>query len=387
VKRAIGAVIAIPAVLTMAFAGSAHAATLTGYLKACTLTNPEYVIADQNTQLTYSPGSYQFSASVAGSRPWKSAYLVTGYSRGNNSAQLCGRAGNNSYKLPVHASDNPEIISSLSYSGTFKGRPGWDIWLVRSGKQYAETSATDMEHDANTVEVMVQPGSRENNGKVQVNQPGWHRAYVSEDVLSNVNLGGIVNGVLARMGLRPSGYYWEAIDGGWEGTSGTFYLNSYSLSVTTSASAMRSATATGSFTASSGTISVTRAVRKSATVTRTVTLPVKVSALPTVHAEAQAEANASAATAAMVQAGKLAGAAARSAALDALSAKLGARKVPNVRGMRLVNAISALHRAGFAKVQHPKMIKGRALYVTGQSPAAGTRHTPGQVMTLRAARR
>lgn len=250
---------------------SASTIRLSGADKQCTQTDPEYIIADQGQTISVPQYSYRFTAK-ADSPAYTSAYLVTGYSRGNNSDWLCGVAGKQSFELPFPVKAGT-VSGGMTYraSGSFT-RPGWDIWLEPAGDEYTDTTASKMESNPRTVEVLVQPGS------ARLYQPhggGHYRAYIGEN-LKSVNLENVIIMVMAHFGLNRRDYYWEAIDAGEEtARTGSFTMESYRLAVTVRATATEHATWTATHTSrKDGKVAHSTAIGHAAA-TRTVTVDVK----------------------------------------------------------------------------------------------------------------
>lgn len=247
IKKAVVALFAAAVPLTGIAIGGSHAEAssrpaVLGYGQhGCTYTSPEYNLANQNTRVQYYPGGYGFSSWHEGSG-WESAYLVTGFSRGNNSNRLCGSYGHYSYNLPSPVS-GPVVTGRMSYSVKGNGaRPGWDIWLVPNSRTSADQTATAMEHDRNVLEIMIQPG-----GGVTVNNPSrnaFHRVYIGAGSLGrSFSLSHYAGVALKAAHLNYRNYSWQAIDGGWESPSGSFRLSGYGLWVYAYTSIRATATA------------------------------------------------------------------------------------------------------------------------------------------------
>lgn len=326
-----------------AAAGVAHASTtLSAGEKGYTLTNPEYVIADQNATVSYTPGSTQFTATVNHRGWWESTYLISGYSRGNNVANLAGNYGKyDAFRIPAPLTGT-HVTSGMSYSGAVT-RPGWDLWLVPTNRTSDDTSATTMEQDSSAVEILLQPGS---GGRIA--NPGkpyhQHRAFVGGGALRNESLTGVANYWLRKMRLNPAAYSWQAIDGGFEGYDhGTFRLNSYTLNVTTSATYKT----TQGYNASAHSGSTWVWAYRTDTTSSTYTQSLKGQSYATAHATALAEAKDNAVYRAQV--------AARAKAQAAADAELKYDLqtwawVPYVKGMYATSAVSLLHSRGFENV-------------------------------------
>jgi hypothetical protein len=238
-KLAVSALAATVGVGAGTVSGAAHAdivnaATLAHGQKGYTLTSPEYVIADENATVVYSPGSTRFIAWVNHRRWWESAYLVTGYSRGNNTANLAGNYGRyDAFRIPAPLTGT-NVTAGMTYSGDVT-RPGWDLWLAPTRRDGTDTSAAAMERDSRAVEILLQPG----RGGFIAN-PGrpyrQHRAFVGGGALRAENLTRVARYWLRKMRLSPAAYSWQAIPAGFEGYDhGTFRLDSYTLNITTSA--------------------------------------------------------------------------------------------------------------------------------------------------------
>ncbi|MBO0803855.1 MAG: PASTA domain-containing protein [Nocardiopsaceae bacterium] len=363
-KSVAACALAAASATTVLSTGVARADTvtrMTGSEKACTETNPEYIIADQNETITGIHGT-RFTSVAHGPR-YDSAYLVTGYSRGNNSDSLCGHWGDDSFELPLKASSGARISGHMSYSRSRNSvRPGWDIWLVPAGAEYKDTSAGTMERNSRTVEVMVEPGRPGHVYNIGT-QPGWHRAYIGAR-LGNADLAARVDEALARFRLRRSQYYWEAIDGGSEAPGGTFRMRSYSLDITERATATESATKSATYTATSGGVSATATAKGHARLTRTAVVPVK-PGHPAPLAAARAKARKAAGSLALSYARHNA----KVLAERDLLRKLGEARVPDVRGLRATVAVSRLRSAGLDP--SVTLVRGKVLLVTGTSPAIG----------------
>lgn len=326
-----------------ALSGVAHAGTLSGGEKGYTLTNPEYVIADQNASVSYSPGSARFTSTVSHRGWWESTYLVTGYSRGNNIANLAGGYGrHDAFRIPAPVSGTA-VTSGMTYSGNVT-RPGWDLWLVPTSRTGVDTSASTMERDSGAVEILLQPGGGGliSNPRAPYRQ---HRAYAGGGSLRSENLTRVADYWLKRMRLNPASYSWQAIAGGYEGYDhGTFRLNSYSLNVTTSAT-YRTTQGYNAY-ARSGNIWVWR--YRTATTSSRYTQSLKGQSYATAHAEALAEAKGNAVYRARVAARN----AAQAAANQALKARLQTWAwIPSVKGRYATTAEAILHRHGFGKVR------------------------------------
>jgi hypothetical protein len=213
-----------------AFADTSSSIPSAGWIS--TETVPDYILANDGLNVTYTPGTVEYSATwnPRFSAQWQDAYLVTGYSHGANSTAQAGSYGKYVYKMPLRVDAESQFTGSMTYSTSsdFDGRPGWDIWLSPSGSQNVDTTAATLEANPRTVEVLLQPGtlSYESN-------PGYDRIFYGVGSLSDVNIGEYVIKALDYLGLDPSEYYWAAIDGGAEMTRGSFTMDSYSLSVVT----------------------------------------------------------------------------------------------------------------------------------------------------------
>lgn len=159
--------------------GLAKASTVSGGGKLYTQSSPEYVISDENTTLSNSPGHAVFTSTD--NEPngwWVSSYLVSGYSRGHTTYSLNGNQGKrNAFYIPAPLSGT-SVASALNYSGSVT-RPGWDLWLVPTSHSASDTTAAKMEADSSAVELMVQPGKSGGN----ISNPGkpyhQHRAYIA----------------------------------------------------------------------------------------------------------------------------------------------------------------------------------------------------------------
>jgi hypothetical protein len=226
------AVCAAMAVFTVAPAALADTSSVPVGGWVSTQTVPDYILADDGPTIAYSTGSLQFSAdwNPRFGASWQDAYLVTGYSHGANSTEQAGSYGQYSYKMPLKVSSSSVVTGKMTYntSANFVGRPGWDIWLSPNGSQGVDTSASALESNPRTIEILLQPG-----GKSYESNPGYDRLFYGVGSLDNVDISAYVQKALAYLGINPSGYYWAAIDGGAELTQGSFTLDSYSLSVGT----------------------------------------------------------------------------------------------------------------------------------------------------------
>lgn len=326
-----------------ALSGVAHAGTLTGGEKGYTLTNPEYVIADQNARVSYSPGSTRFTSTISHRGWWESTYLVTGYSRGNNSANLAGNYGKyDAFRIPAPVSGTT-VTSGMTYSGHVT-RPGWDLWLVPTSRTGTDTTAATMERDSRAVEILLQPGGGGfiSNPRAPYRQ---HRAYVGGGSLRSENLTSVAYYWLRKMRLNPASYSWEAIPAGYEGYDhGTFRLNSYSLNVTTTS---RYKTTQGyNAYAHRGSTWVWR--YRTATTSSVYTQSLKGQDYATAHAKAFADAKGNAVYRARVAARNRA----QAAANEALREKLQTWAwTPYVKGQYVTAAVAALHSRGFSNVR------------------------------------
>jgi LPXTG-motif cell wall-anchored protein len=209
--------------------------TIPGNGWVSTQTVPDYILSDDGASVNYTPGTVLFSTSwnPRFGKSWQDTYLVTGYSHGANSTDQAGSYGKYVYKMPLQVSSSSQFTGKMTYSVSpdFSGRPGWDIWLSPKGSQGVDTSASSLEANPRTVEILLQPG----NESFESN-PGYDRLFYGVGSLTDVNLGAYVQKGLAYLGLTPSDYYWAAVDGGVEMTQGSFTMNSYALSVTVNAS-------------------------------------------------------------------------------------------------------------------------------------------------------
>lgn len=325
-----------------AVSGVANAGTLTSGEKGYTLTNPEYVIADQNATVTYAPGSVQFTSTVNHRGWWESTYLVTGYSRGNNSANLAGNYGKyDAYRIPAPLVGT-KVTSGMTYSGNVT-RPGWDLWLVPTSHTGTDTTAATMEQDSGAVEILLQPG----RGGF-ISNPGkpyhQHRAFVGGGNLRSENLTNVADYWLKKMRLNPASYSWQAIPAGYEGFDhGTFHLTSYSLNVTTSATYKT----TQGYNAYAHSGSIWVWAYRTDTTSSTYTQSLKGQSYATAHQTAATEAKDNAVYRAQVAAREKAQAAANAELKYDLQPWAW---IPYVRGMYATSAVSLLHSRGFKNV-------------------------------------
>ncbi len=361
--RRIGVVLIIVAVLMVMVASLAHASTptLTGGNHGCTDTNPEYVVSDVNATVHYTPGSVKFTSVHSPSYNWEDTYLLTGYNRGSNAVVLCGHYGSEfAYQLPFSATAPVKLKSTMTYtSSSFGGRIGWDLWLVRNGEQFKETTASAMEADSRTVEVMVSRGTY--NHVVTVNGR-WHRVYIGGGSMHNVDLGLLMRTAMKHAGVSPSRYQWEVIGAGAEFLRGTFSLTGYALSINTTATKTRSSTATASYTARHGLFAITATRHATAVITKTVTLPVKGNPLTVQQAIAASSASTRALLVARALAPSKALSEARRAATGAMYDKLHPYAVlPHLVHKRLGTAIATLRRDRFRNLSWTRGLKPSAV--------------------------
>jgi len=326
-----------------AFSGVANASTLTGGEKGYTLTNPEYVVADQNATVTYTPGSPTFTSTVSHRGWWESTYLITGYSRGNNTANLAGNYGKyDAYRIPAPLTGTT-VTSGMTYYGNVT-RPGWDLWLVPTSRTSDDTTAAQMEQDSSAVEILLQPG-----GGGFISNPGkpyhQHRAYVGGGNLRSENLTNVASYWLKKMRLNPASYSWQAIPAGYEGFDrGTFHLTGYSLDVTTQAT--YKTTQGYNAYAHSGGIWVWR--YRTDTTSSTYTQSLKGQTYATAHSAALTDAEDNAIYRAKVAARDKAQAAANEALREAEQTWAW---IPYVKGEYATTAESVLHSRGFKNVR------------------------------------
>lgn len=335
------------AVAVCAVAGLANASTISGGTNVTTSTSPEYIVADENASVSYSAGHVTWSSKDSQRGPYVSTYDVTGYSRGNNAASLNGHYGRDyAYRIPAPVVGTG-VTSGMTYSGSVS-RPGWDLWLVPNGDTGSWTSASRMESHSQSVEIMVQPG-----GGGYISNPSspyhQHRAYVGGGNLRSVNLTSVAETWLKKMRLNPSGYSWEAIDGGYESDryGNTFTLKSYSVNVHVSASATEGYGYNAYKTVSGQGITVGAwhyvYARKSATVS----VSLQGRSYATAHADAVNSAKANATAGARSKAIIAADAAAKSAAIKALTAKEPWGWTPRETGRTVISADAAFKADGF----------------------------------------
>lgn len=199
-----------------------------------TQTSPEYILANDGPTVAYTQGTTTFSATwnPKFGPSWQGTYFVTGYSQGENSSVQAGAYGKYVYFMPIRVTAPVRVTGAMTYrtSPNFSGRPGWDIWLSPIGSETVDTSATMLEQNPRTVEILLQPGSMSFEDTAP---SGYQRLFYGVGSLSNVDIGWYTAKALSSLGLNPANYYWAAIDGGAEMTHGSFALDSYALSVTT----------------------------------------------------------------------------------------------------------------------------------------------------------
>lgn len=377
---------------------AAHASTLTGTQFACTYTDPEYQLADDSASLTPYGGTAFSASEQPGGPVWQDAYLVTGWSHDLQTYDLCGHYGADyAYRLPFTMSDPVSIYGSLYYDGcTVKCRAGWDIWLVPTGDQSSELSATAFERNPNAVEIMVQPGKA---GLMSWGRAPWYRAYINAGDLHCVNLTSMIDTAMARMGRNPADYQLMAVDAGAEFYANGITVTGYSLSVTTTATERDTYTATESYTARNGDVTSTATERATVTSTRSVTLPLQGSnyagtreladneamnaAYSTAHNQAIAYAESKAHTMAVgEQKVKLAEIAANAAKAKVTPLPESQVRLPNVVHDKLGTAITVLKDAGFRPVA-PRGVRASGL-VTWEAGHPGAIYKRGQAITIHA---
>lgn len=228
------AVVAVAGVLAVGGAVTANASTASdlpagGWVS--TNTSPEYILANDGPNVAYQQGTTTFSATWNPhfGHTWQDTYLVSGYSQGQSTSQQAGPYGKYTWSLPLKATAPVRITGSMQYSvsPTFNGRPGWDIWMSQNT---SDMSATALQQNPKTVEILLQPGS---NSFYDTAPEGYLRLFYGVGSLANVDISWYTQKALSILGLSPKNYYWVAIDGGAEMTNGAFTVNSYSLSITT----------------------------------------------------------------------------------------------------------------------------------------------------------
>lgn len=215
-------------------AGVAGASTVPAGGWVSTQTSPEYILANDGPTVAYTPGTTTFSATwnPKFGVSWQDTYFVTGYSQGENSSAQAGAYGKYVYYMPIRVIAPVRVSGSMTYttSPDFDGRAGWDIWLSPAGSETTDTSATALEQNPKTVEILLQSGGK---SFYDTAPEGYERFFYGVGSLSNVDIGWYTAKALSTLGLNPANYYWVAIDGGAEMVHGTFSLDSYALSVTT----------------------------------------------------------------------------------------------------------------------------------------------------------
>lgn len=207
---------------------------LTGGQHACSSTNPEALLTDNQMAVTLQPGTTRFTATwtPGHKRPWEDAYWVLAGWHDESPAlcdgrELPGSGGyyGQSWTLRYRVSRHPRITLSMRAHGD--GRLGPDLWFAADP---AETTPAAMEADPRTVEVLLQQG---HGWHVFRDNPGWNRYYVSDlpgrgDTVSFAGLN--LTRIIARLGV-PGSDYWMAIDGGGETPRGSFAVDHVALHI------------------------------------------------------------------------------------------------------------------------------------------------------------
>jgi hypothetical protein len=126
--------------------------------KACTRTNPEYMITAGGANVSYMRGSVGFDTAYAGVpyQTWEDPYLTVGYNNSTNTAWQCGGIPHSSaYSLPVRVGKQGHITASVhDITGPdFSGNSGFDIWFTPSP---SDTSYNQMANGGNkSTEIMI----------------------------------------------------------------------------------------------------------------------------------------------------------------------------------------------------------------------------------------
>lgn len=205
---------------------------LTGGGHACTATNPEALIVDDDMAGTTRPGTTGFTGTWIPGHRWEGLYAVLAGWHDESPAlcdnrELPGSGGyyGQSYTLRYRVWRRPRITVSMRAHGD--GRLGFDLWFTADPR---ETTAAAMEHDPRTVEVLLQQG---HGWHVFRDDPGWNRYYVSVlpghgDAISFDGLN--LTRIITRLGV-PGRLYWMAIDAGGETPRGSFAVDRVALRI------------------------------------------------------------------------------------------------------------------------------------------------------------
>lgn len=148
------------------FSGPAHASTpvtLYGNDRACTRTQPEYLVHAGGAVVRTQSGTTRFSvvkADAPGYRGMSAPYVTAGYNSSLNSGLCNNRAyhgayNSRAYAVPVKLGRQGRPVASVHdiTSSGFRGDSGFDIWLTASAADSTYAKMTN--GGAGTTEIMI----------------------------------------------------------------------------------------------------------------------------------------------------------------------------------------------------------------------------------------